>query len=218
MWLRRANLNLNTMTFVETEELIDDLLSWGGLSETPPARDLEERVLFSVTSTVSSDSNTLKTRTEIFEAYNEAMRKEDYSKSLDLMQRFFDYETFPFAGGSSANRGMRQHALLNLAQFHLVHGEFQAARIAAHEGMKVARQTSDLVALNALTSILKKVNFEDSSERMEYRDGGHGDAFGHEAGKEDFGGYVPPVDYLWDVRFGLATVSCYDIRPSSSSH
>lgn len=195
------------MTFVETEQLIDDLLVWADLSDTPK-RDLEERLLFSVTDTVSPDANTLRTRTEIFEDYQEAVRKEDYSQSLELLQRFFDYETFPLAGGSSANRGMRQHALLNLAQFHLSHEDFQAARIAANEGLKIARQTSDLVTLNALTSVLKKISFEDSSERLEYRDGGHGDTSVAEAGKEDFGGYVPPMDYLWDVRFGTSTVSC----------
>lgn len=206
MWLRRANLNLNMMTFAATEELIDDLLIWAGISNSSK-RNLEERTLFAVADAIAPDANTLKTRTELFEEYQEAMRKEDYSLSLELMQRCFDYESFPLAGGTSANRGMRQHALLNLAQFHLIHEEFQSAKIAANEGSKIARQTSDLVTLNALTSILKRISFEDSSEKLEYRDGGHGDASHTDAGKEDYGGYVPPMDYLWDIRFGTSTVS-----------
>jgi hypothetical protein len=28
----------------------------------------------------------------------------------------------------------------------------------------------------------------------------------HEVGKEDPGGYVPPMDMVWDVRLGMSTV------------
>lgn len=195
------------MQFSESEQLIDDMLQWANLSEpTKPKRDLEEVISFSVSTAAHSDRDSLQTRTELFEAYQEAMRKEDYALSLDLMQRFFDYETHPLAGGSSANRGVRQHALLNLAQFHYIHEEYAAAKLAANEGMKIARHASDLIALNALTSLVKKLTFEDSSDRLEYRDGAHADAPSIETSREDPGGYVPPADYVWDVRYGLSTV------------
>lgn len=212
MWLRRALLSLNTLKFTQSEQLIDDMLAWAGVTGPATSRDLEDEIFFSCTKPDQSGPNSLRTRTELVEQYQEAIRKEDYSQSLELMQRFFDYETFPLAGGSSSNRGMRQHALLNLAQFHYTHAEFPAARIAANEGMKVARHAADLIALNALTSLIKKINFEDSADRGRYKDGGHADVTLDDISKEDQGGYVPPLDYLWDIRFGISTV-----RPSLRS-
>ena len=212
MWLRRAVLSLNTLPFHKVEFLLSDIVRFGANAVHPMLNDgsVKAAVLFSMTQEVPSLANTLQSRVEVFESYHRAVQRCDYSSSLYSVTRFFDYESHPLYGGSGHNKGMRQHALLNLANFHLQYGEFASARSAAGEGAKVARQSGDLVCLNALASILRRITFEDtlSSERANHAEArGEGSLTStYDMSREDPGGYVPPMDQLWDIRYGLASV------------
>lgn len=204
------------MSRTDAEILIDRMLAFAepaavsspGRTFSSPSGDI-----YAVTSDVGPLQNTLALRAETISSYLSASTSTDeYHRSLTLLQRFFDFESYPFAGGPQNNRGMRQHALLNLADFHLYHSEFGQARYAATEGLKISKQQGDLIALNALTSLLRRINMEDTGGPgsdpatllgREDRDGG---TALHEVGKEDPGGYVPPMDMVWDVRLGMSTV------------
>lgn len=142
-----------------------------------------------------------------FQTYTAAMVSSDYSAALDAVLRFFDAESAPFAGGLVNNRGLRQHALLNLASFHLHHSEYAAARQACAEGMRVARQVSDMVTLSALTSTLKIVELESKKQAVQQKDAEDEIGLSERiTAKEDPGGYVTPMDWLRDLEHGQTTV------------
>ena len=204
LWLRRSLLNLRDLSYFEAEALIDDIIVLCKPKEKQNAATLMQ--------SLAGKEAALSARTDVFETYTKAMVKEDYSAALDAVLRFFDFETATLAGGISNNRGMRQHALLNLASFHHHFSEHAAARQACSEGIKVARQAGDLIALSALTSLLRSVEI-DAKQYEQRSSNGEGEdisALADKANaKEDPGGYTNPMDYLRDIEFGQATVSSF---------
>lgn len=188
------------MSYEDTEALIDGIIAF----HKPGEEGLSNSSRRAVDIYTPTDL-----RADVFESYTHAMVKEDYSAALDAVLRFFDFQSPPFAGGASNNRGLRQHALLNLSSFHLHHSEYAIARQTCNEGIKVARQAGDLIALSALTSLLRAVELE-VQEQLRKVGGVEGDeALEIEKGstKEDPGGYTAPMDHLRDIEIGHSNVS-----------
>lgn len=212
--MRRAILNINRMSFSDMQRLLEEIVLFGGPSAGESSVSHGEQTydkMFATPSDMPAHHNTLQYREETFEAYIRALHASDYQGALTLLHRYFDYEAGPFSGGSSANRGMRQHALLNLTAFHMQHEEYEAARLVCTEGIQISRAAGDLICLNALTSMMRRLAFEDSESSSSARTAQHSSEVGRMPGthdaREDPGGYVPPMDQLWDVRYGLASVS-----------
>jgi hypothetical protein len=205
-WLRRCILSLNLMTFTEVEALIRDLVLYTSLEPISPHSSV--KALFPVEAGTHAAKNSLSNRVDSYEAYISAIHRNDYSASFSEAAKFFDYDLGPFWGGPTNNKGLRQHALLNLAALHTTFEEWSAARTAADEGLQVARQAGDLTALNALTSIMRRINFESPSVLLGSGtgfDSQENGASAYDQGREDPGGFVPPQDHLWDIRYGLSS-------------
>ncbi|KAL9932389.1 hypothetical protein V8E36_008868 [Tilletia maclaganii] len=98
----------------------------------------------------SHASSTL-TRMQAFDSYQSALHRGDYTAAKDHMLTFFDHT----ARGST--REMHQHALLNLAAFHLEMDSPSAAEPALHEAILLARSSKDWECVSACESLLKRV-------------------------------------------------------------
>ena len=211
-------LTVKRLDFQQADVLVRDILTWSRI-DGPVSAAPTEQVRFaapaikhkSVTSRSDPDH-----QFALFEAYVQADMAGDYAKSKAALTEFFDQPVIQYAGSKDKQRGMRQYALLDLASFHLRHSEYEAAETAALEGLRLARHASDLIAVNALTSLLGRVahvnvqaappNPYPVVDMFEGIAGSHSvNPIGSQMStKEDPGGHVPPSDHLFDIRVGVA--------------
>lgn len=198
VWVRRRLLDIKKLSFAEAHTFVDSFVKYAGLDVDQPGR---------VTNAVIP----VQPQTDHFLAHVSASRRSDYPATCSHLLQFFDHHAPLKTQSKDRQRGVRQHGLLNLASFHLSHGEYSAARLAADEGFRIARQAGDLTAVNALTSVLKRISMESRSGdntrdlvNLAADDAAMDITDTYNSLRDDPGGHVPPLDHLLDVRSGIA--------------
>jgi hypothetical protein len=106
------------------------------------------------------------------------------------LKRFFDFRQLTIA-----DRGLHQHALLNLVNLHYEDGAYLLARNAINEAVRLARQVGDRECLNACFGLSKRLDYVDP----------HGKAQTQGFWSEDFSTQLS-IDEFWQVREGLRNV------------
>jgi hypothetical protein len=111
-------------------------------------------------------------------------------KAQQSLKRFFDFRQLTIA-----DRGLHQHALLNLVNLHYEDGAYLLARNALNEAVRLARQVGDRECLNACFGLSKRLDYVDP----------HGKAQTQGFWSEDFSTQLS-IDEFWQIREGLRNV------------
>lgn len=115
---------------------------------------------------------TFPTRMQVFDEYQRARHRGDYSATKEQLHRFFDYA--PPAGPRGVILAQRSklhhHALLNLAGFQVEMEEWALAEMTLKEAIALARTEKDEQCLSMCNSLGKRL--EAAANQLAAKDGG----------------------------------------------
>ncbi|PWN22674.1 hypothetical protein BCV69DRAFT_296654 [Microstroma glucosiphilum] len=126
---------------------------------------------FSKAEASGSGDISLPTRMQVFDEYQRARHRGDYSATKEQLHRFFDYA--PPAGPRGAILAQRSklhhHALLNLAGFQIEMEEWALAEMTLKEAITLARTEKDEQCLSMCNSLNRRL--EAAANQLATEDG-----------------------------------------------
>ncbi|WFD17962.1 hypothetical protein MCAP1_000173 [Malassezia caprae] len=137
LFVRRARLSYEMLLDHERTELVALCRAW---------RDGESALI---------DEWQVQAPARAFQQWRESERRGDYTATKNDLHAFFDY-TLP-----GCDQELHQHALLNLARFHMHTEGYEAARIALDEAILLARTVGDAECMRACDRLLDQLSVLD---------------------------------------------------------
>ncbi|KOS14365.1 anaphase-promoting complex subunit 5 [Malassezia pachydermatis] len=92
---------------------------------------------------------------KVYRAWRDSERRGNYTMTKNQLHAFFDY-TLP-----GCDKEMHQHALLNLARFHMLTKGYRASRAALDEAILLSRTVGDTECMRACDHLLDQLAYLD---------------------------------------------------------